>query len=723
MAEKQCVLSFDGQDDCVNLGRKPEYKVTKTITLEAWINVAAQKQWAGIITNIYDTGGAESGYGLLLDGGSGFYFGLKLPSSGINYPYTTEANTIKLNQWHHIAGTYDGQQMKLYVDGVEKIKKEIAANSIDYSIENDLRLGMYKDNDEFHAFPGKITEVRLWNVARSAEEIKATMNQRLQGNEVGLVGYWPLNECSGEQVTDKTGKGNNGTINGATWVQEELPFKAAPEQVNKIGKIVVNGDEWTLSNDGIKGAPDAAVFATNIAKWFAGDRPGKFHAYSTNFGLTGSVLAETMQKAGHTWTVGINISWDIATLLTYDGIFVGGDVADNQVLIDYVKADGNVYVMAGTGWGGAQGEANHWNPFLNAFGFNLVGEYNGIYGNQPVSNSHPILAGVKELFQNNSNSIVNLDTTSGKNQLIVTHSSGQGLIATFEGTPETTPPPTTIDEGDPEEVVEEFIKGEETGTATGTVAIAHIAYKGKVKRTQSDEYVEIVNKGTETADISGWKVSSGLSKKQSFTFPAGTKLEAGKSFRVYTNEVHPETGGFSLGSGSGIWNDKGDEAKLFDAQGNQVSTLAYGASSIPGIKTELGVPQLTVKVSPSGINKQMAMGSKVTFVDALKLAIQSFLEDDTEIESPLGQMLNDPGAFGLPQGADKAAATKVLRSYLNQPTSTLTLQTAKSQYPPENGEKVDTNWIFLLELKEISGLYWAIVDRSGTKAAYNYGVS
>jgi hypothetical protein len=62
-----------------------------------------------------------------------------------------------------------------------------------------------------------------------------------------------------------------------------------------------------------------------------------------------------------------------------------------------------------------------------------------------------------------------------------------------------------------------------------------------------------------------------------------------------------------------------------------------------------------------------------------------------ESESPLGQILNDPGAYDLPQGADKAAATKVLRSYLNQPTSTLTLQTAKSQYPPENGEKVDTN--------------------------------
>ncbi len=260
-------------------------------------------------------------------------------------------------------------------------------------------------------------------------------------------------------------------------------------------------------------------------------------------------------------------------------------------------------------------------------------------------------------------------------------------------------------------------------TGTPQVEITHICYKGEVKKTQSDEYVEIVNKGTTTADVAGWKISSGLSKRQAFIFPAGTKLEAGKSFRVYTNEVHPETGGFTFGSSTGIWNDKGDEAKLFDAQGNQVATLAYGSSGIPGIKTELGVPQLTVKVSPSAINKQMAMGSKVTFVGALKLAINSFLEDDSQTESPLGQILNDPGAYGLAKGADKAAAIKVLRSYLNQPTSTVTLQTAKSQYPPENGEKVDANWIFLLQLKEMSGLYWVIVDRSGALSAYNYGVS
>ena len=52
-----------------------------------------------------------------------------------------------------------------------------------------------------------------------------------------------------------------------------------------------------------------------------------------------------MTKAGYTWTVGTNIKFELPTLLTFDGIFVAADLgADNQVLIDYVKAGGNVYV-------------------------------------------------------------------------------------------------------------------------------------------------------------------------------------------------------------------------------------------------------------------------------------------------------------------------------------------------------------------------------------------
>ena len=113
-------------------------------------------------------------------------------------------------------------------------------------------------------------------------------------------------------------------------------------------------------------------------------------------------------------------------------------------------------------------------------------------------------------------------------------------------------------------------------TAIADVYMSNLLYKGQVKRTQSDEYVELTNRGNKAADISDWKITSAGSAKQWFIFPADSILDAGKSFRVYTNEVHPETGGFSFGSKTAIWNDVGDELNLFDATAKKVATLTYG---------------------------------------------------------------------------------------------------------------------------------------------------
>lgn len=115
---------------------------------------------------------------------------------------------------------------------------------------------------------------------------------------------------------------------------------------------------------------------------------------------------------------------------------------------------------------------------------------------------------------------------------------------------------------------------------TPDVVISHVQNKGVVKRTQSDEYVEITNRGSWQADISSWRLDAD-DAGQAFTFPAGTLLAAGQSIRVYTNEVHPDSGGFSYGSGRAIWNDRGDMAKLLDPVGNVMSKLGYGDRTTP----------------------------------------------------------------------------------------------------------------------------------------------
>jgi hypothetical protein len=71
------------------------------------------------------------------------------------------------------------------------------------------------------------------------------MNQRLSGQEDSLVLYLPLNEGAGSIVSDKTGKGNNGTINGATWQQEEVPIQALVISSDVENNIITGGNSAT----------------------------------------------------------------------------------------------------------------------------------------------------------------------------------------------------------------------------------------------------------------------------------------------------------------------------------------------------------------------------------------------------------------------------------------------------------------------------------------------
>ena len=209
---------------------------------------------------------------------------------------------------------------------------------------------------------------------------------------------------------------------------------AKATEIVRKGKIVVNCDEWTLCNAGFRNSPDAATFAINIAKYFVGEAKGKFHALSTHNALVESSLEQTLTQAGHTWTKGTNITVDLATLSKYDGIFLAGDPVDNQVLIQYVKNGGKVYLAAGTGWGGAQPEADRWNTFLGEFGLKFAGQYDGTSGNLSPNQSHPLFAGVKSLYFHSGNPIIDLKPESPLNEIIQSH-EGRGLIATAEFDP------------------------------------------------------------------------------------------------------------------------------------------------------------------------------------------------------------------------------------------------------------------------------------------------
>ena len=342
------------------------------------------------------------------------------------------------------------------------------------------------------------------------------------------------------------------------------------------GNIVVNSDEWTLSDPGFSAAPDAERFVLNLASWLTGGKKGKLHAYSNNYGLLGRRLANALRAAGHTFTSAANIPFTLDALMEYDGIFLAGNTADNDVLIDYVRAGRGVYLAAGTGWGSAASEARRWNRFLGTFGLALRERYDGVSGKLPAQDDHPLFDGVGSLFYSNGNDIVALDPNVSASAVLLAH-RGKGHIAIFDSALADSASPVPVSpRPEPAEPEPEPAEPEpEPAEPEIRVRMTKIHYKGKVKRTQADEYVEITNEGAGPADISGWKISGG-NHGQVFVFPEDTVLDPGQVVRVYTNQIHPEHGGFSYRSRRALWNNKGGAGTLSNAEGEEISGFRYG---------------------------------------------------------------------------------------------------------------------------------------------------
>ena len=107
------------------------------------------------------------------------------------------------------------------------------------------------------------------------------------------------------------------------------------------------------------------------------------------------------------------------------------------------------------------------------------------------------------------------------------------------------------------------------------IQITYIFYDGLVPYVESDEYVEITNLGDQPQELTGCVLMDISEGYPSFTFPSYI-LAPGKSVRVYTNECHPEWGGFSFEYSQPIWNNsEPDVAMLYNNQGEEVSQKNY----------------------------------------------------------------------------------------------------------------------------------------------------
>jgi protein associated with RNAse G/E len=191
-----------------------------TITLEAWFKPRSFGQWKSIIAFIQDNGSFERGFDLETRNGNKFGFTLKSTGAS-SMTYMETSRSFDANKWYHIAGVYDGDTMKIYINGVLENFNTSQNGKIDYA-DSWLSIGSYKDDNEDFSVNGDIDEIRIWNSARSQEQIRQFMCQKLKGTEANLVTYYNFNAGEDTVITDWGSAGNHARfangLSSSAWV-------------------------------------------------------------------------------------------------------------------------------------------------------------------------------------------------------------------------------------------------------------------------------------------------------------------------------------------------------------------------------------------------------------------------------------------------------------------------------------------------------------------------
>lgn len=133
--------------------------------------------------------------------------------------FSTPTNSMQIGEWQHIALSYDGSFPKFYINGQEQIldfKDQSSGNMLENS---DKPICFGSNSFGSYVFDGIIDEARLWSSALSGSSISANYLSLVNPNHSNLMGYWKMDEGSGETIFDASSNEMHAILNHVKWVQ------------------------------------------------------------------------------------------------------------------------------------------------------------------------------------------------------------------------------------------------------------------------------------------------------------------------------------------------------------------------------------------------------------------------------------------------------------------------------------------------------------------------
>ncbi len=130
-----------------------------------------------------------------------------------------DPTVLSKGTWYHIAFRYTAtsKQQTIFVNGDQTSSRTAPTH---FKGTGTLFVGSWRDD----YLDGDIDELRIWNTARDAKDIKANMSRRLGGQEPGLAAYYHFEN---QNANDRSGSGHHGTLHGGLISRNPVasPFK------------------------------------------------------------------------------------------------------------------------------------------------------------------------------------------------------------------------------------------------------------------------------------------------------------------------------------------------------------------------------------------------------------------------------------------------------------------------------------------------------------------
>ncbi|MEM9988689.1 MAG: cadherin domain-containing protein, partial [Pseudomonadota bacterium] len=235
-------LNQDGGNDDVALAQDFAGFPTDALTVEVSFTSSQTDVGSGVPLFSYAASDGHNNEALLWLEGSSGDLNIFLAGKKVNTGISNES--LLDGEQHQVSFTWDQatNELKVFVDGELEFEKDI--NIRDLKDEGSITLGQEQDKeagsfDSDQIFEGEISEVRIFNHARTDQDIADNANQGLDNpqGETGLVTNWVMDSDEGGVVSDLMGNNDLVLSNGAD-VADAVNYDTPTVAENVEGAVV-----------------------------------------------------------------------------------------------------------------------------------------------------------------------------------------------------------------------------------------------------------------------------------------------------------------------------------------------------------------------------------------------------------------------------------------------------------------------------------------------------